>query len=198
MSKFAIIGDIHSSLPALQRVKQAILEQSPDATIVCNGDVYECIISKKQLPVKHRLAPEQVYFTSAAFEDLLDFPSVLGNQEERILEVVQPHTKRDELANWKREWPLTKDATVIHGHQWQWGGNPWTLQHADTTARLTFFGHSHQAALNGKAISYDVPYDVSQGSFLINVGAVIETMEWVSFDSRAQTVTFHRLLRHAK
>jgi len=86
------------------------------------------------------------------------------------------------------------DAQIIHGHQWEWGGDPWALSYADVTSPLTFFGHSHQSALtiDGKrqTVNFGVPYHVDAKNVLVNVGAVIDDKEWVLYDSVKNTVTF--------
>ena len=86
------------------------------------------------------------------------------------------------------------EAQIIHGHQWQWGGNPWSLVHADIDHSPAFYGHSHHSALsiNGVEIKVELnkPYHLLGDNILVNVGAVIGDQEWVLYDSVENTILF--------
>lgn len=193
---YAILGDIHSSKEDLEKVYKSIQAGAADASIIGTGDLFECTISKKDITDKKFTELAHVLLNPSGFEELLTFPSVRGNQEERIVMITQTEEiLREKLVN----LPETIDiegAKVIHGHQWRWGGHPWSLQQADIEARLTFFGHSHRSALSidGKwqKVDWSVPYDVSCGEILVNVGAVVGDCEWVLYDPEKQTVTFKK------
>lgn len=60
VSKFAIIGDIHSSKKDLQAVLQHVRKVDPQAEVVGTGDIFECTISKKKLPLPEPLPYEDV------------------------------------------------------------------------------------------------------------------------------------------
>ncbi len=195
---YAIIGDVHSSKEALEKVFQAIQQNAPDATIIGTGDLFECTISKKDITDKKFTSLQEVMLNPEGFEALLTFPSVYGNQEERILLITETD---DPLREEIKKLPETIDiegAQVIHGHQWEWGGEPWSLQQANVQSRMTFFGHSHTSGLSidGKSqkVDWNVPYDVSCEEVLVNVGAVVEACEWVLYDSVKQTVTFRKAM----
>lgn len=195
--KYALIGDIHSAEEQLRDVLAHIREEVPEAAIVGTGDIFECTISKKKLPLKKLKRLEDVMLTSSSFEQLLTFPSVYGNQEERILQTSKDGgDMRQSLEALPETIQLTKDAAVIHSHQWTWGGEPWGLQKASPLARLTFFGHSHtsQAFRDGGPIKiiFERPLDVSEGEWLINVGSVVDGREWVLYDEQAQEVIFYK------
>ena len=88
------------------------------------------------------------------------------------------------------------EAELIHGHQWQWGGEPWSLLEADVSKRLTFYGHSHRSGLlrNGQMKGpslFDHPYDVKDGQTLVNVGAVVSDQEWVLYDDMHRHCYIH-------
>lgn len=195
MTKYALVGDIHSAEEELTDVLQHIKEKAPNAQIVGTGDIFECTISKKKLPLKKLKRFEDVFLTSSSFEQMIDFPTVYGNQEERIL---LTSTGGGELRQWMEELPetieLNKEAGIIHSHQWTWGGTPWGLQKASPVARLTFFGHSHtsQAFLDGslQEIIFERTMSVEEGEWLINVGSVVDHREWVLYDEAEQTITF--------
>ena len=86
------------------------------------------------------------------------------------------------------------NAQVIHGHQWQWGGEPWSLVHADVEQSFVFYGHSHQSACHAMGVEQKIefgnPYSVEGEKVLVNVGAVVGDREWVLYDAEQQTVTF--------
>ena len=191
MSKFAIIGDIHSSKKDLKAVLQHVRKVDPQAEVVGTGDIFECTISKKKLPLPKPLPYEQVYKTKREFEQLLTFPTVYGNQEERILLVGEGE---DEWPKWMRRlpevYPLSPDAAIIHGHQWEWGGTPWALQNYTMQGRLTFYGHSHTSLFNRQPVQFGHPYDVSTGEHLINVGSDVDNREWVLYEVEEGQVLF--------
>jgi hypothetical protein len=85
-------------------------------------------------------------------------------------------------------------AKIIHGHQWEWGGDPWALIHAEVNESPVFYGHSHISALSldgvNQEIEFGVPYNVSGKKVLVNVGAVVKDREWVFYDLADRTVTF--------
>lgn len=194
--KYALIGDIHSSKEDLEKVLKQIKRVSPEAKVIGTGDLFECTVSKKNMPEEKFYSLDDVMVNGQGFVELLTFPTVYGNQEERILHLTKPF---DRLREWMEKLPETIEidgAEVIHGHQWQWGGLPWTLLRAETTVRLTFFGHSHMSMLSidraWQKISWNIPYDVSAGEVLVNVGAVVGACEWVLYDARKQVVTFKK------
>lgn len=193
-SLYAIVGDIHSSICDFENVLVHIKKVAPTAQLIGTGDLFECTISKKRLPLPAPLPLEEVMLNPPGFEKLLQFPSVRGNQEERILEVT---TAQDFLRNQLQQFPETitiGDAIVIHGHQWEWGGHPWALVRPDVQAVVTFYGHSHKSGLirNGRIEQFDwhTPISITDGTILVNVGAVIQQQEWVLYDAANKTVTF--------
>ena len=85
-------------------------------------------------------------------------------------------------------------AKIIHGHQWEWGGEPWALIRAEVNESPVFYGHSHMSGLSKNGINeeirFGIPYDVSGEKVLINVGAVVSDREWVLYNLAENTVTF--------
>ncbi|MDN4608695.1 metallophosphoesterase family protein [Sporosarcina highlanderae] len=192
--QYAIIGDIHSSKEDLKKVLNHINKQAPDAVLIGTGDLFECTISKRNITEHKYSSLSEVMLLPDGFKELLTFPSVRGNQEERILLITEAN---DPLLKMLSEMPEKMElgnAEVIHGHQWTWGGEPWSLLKADTVKPLTFYGHSHQSGFvhNGKEeeVLFEHPKKISDGQTLVNVGAVVNDREWVLYDSTDNTVTF--------
>ncbi|MDW0115514.1 metallophosphoesterase family protein [Sporosarcina thermotolerans] len=195
--QYAIIGDIHSSKEDLEKVLYHINKQAPDAVLIGTGDLFECTISKRNITERKYTSLSEVMLLPDGFKELLTFPSVKGNQEERILLITEAD---DPLLKMLSEMPEKMElgnAEVIHGHQWTWGGEPWSLLKADTVKSLTFYGHSHNSGLmhNGKKedVLFEHPYFIGAGQTLVNVGAVVDDREWVLFDSTHNTVSFMKV-----
>lgn len=191
---YALIGDIHSSKEDLEKVYAQIKEVAPTAEVIGTGDLFECIISKKDITDQKFTALEEVMLNPDGFEALLTFPTVSGNQEERIIQITATDEALREKIVALPETLSIEGAQVIHGHQWKWGGEPWSLQKAETQHRLVFFGHSHTSQLlinqQLQEINWGVSQDVSQGDILVNVGSVVENREWILYNAKQQTVTF--------
>ncbi|WP_342504657.1 metallophosphoesterase family protein [Sporosarcina sp. FSL K6-2383] len=192
--RYALLGDIHSSKKDLEKVLADILNKAPEAELVGTGDLFECIISKKNITDKKFTELGEVMLIPEGFSELLTFPSVSGNQEDRILWITETE---DPLRAKLAALPETANigrAQVIHGHQWQWGGQPWALVHASVEQSFVFYGHSHQSGLsrNGiqQEIEFGIPYSVDGEKMLVNVGAVVGDCEWLLYDAEVQTVTF--------
>ena len=83
---------------------------------------------------------------------------------------------------------------MIHGHQWKWGGKPWSLLESNVECSPVFYGHSHHSALTiddvKHIINFDTPYPLTGENILVNVGSVVENQEWVIYDAVENTVTF--------
>lgn len=193
--QYAIIGDVHSSKGDLEDVLSDINEQAPDAVLIGTGDLFECTISKRYVNERKYSHLEEVMLLPEGFVELLTFPSVKGNQEERILLITETANPIYERIGTMPETIELGDAEVIHGHQWKWGGEPWSLLAAEVSKSLTFYGHSHSSRLlrNGieeEDILFNHPYDVKDSQTLVNVGAVVSDKEWVLYDNLQATVTF--------
>ncbi len=192
--QYALLGDIHSSKEDLEKVLTDISEKSPEAIRIGTGDLFECIISKRNITDQKFTKLQDVMIIPEGFTELLTFLSVSGNQEDRILMITETD---DPLRGNLSKMPETVDfatAKVIHGHQWKWGGEPWALIHAEANESLVFYGHSHTSKLSrndvNEAIEFGIPYDVSGNKVLVNVGAVVVDREWVLYDQSENTVTF--------
>ncbi|KAA0966094.1 metallophosphoesterase [Sporosarcina sp. ANT_H38] len=191
---YALLGDIHSSKEDLEKVLADINEKFPEAIRVGTGDLFECTISKKKITDKKFVNLADVMIIPEGFVELLTFQSVSGNQEDRILMI----TETDDLLRGKLDrMPETVNiatAKIIHGHQWEWGGEPWALIHAEVNESPVFYGHSHMSGLSKNGINeeirFGIPYDVSGEKVLINVGAVVSDREWVLYNLAENTVTF--------
>lgn len=192
--QYALLGDIHSSIKDLENVLAHISKNAPDAKLIGTGDLYECTISKKDITGYKFGQLEDVMLIPEGFNELLKFPSIRGNQEERILLVTETDDPLRVEISALSEIITIGNAQVIHGHQWEWGGEPWALIHAEVESSLTFYGHSHQSALTVNReevlVKFGNPYLVDVENVLVNVGSVICNKEWVHYDSVEGTITF--------
>ena len=196
--QYAIIGDVHSSKDDLEKVLADIKKQAPDAVLVSTGDLFECTISKRHMTDKKYERLNDVMLLPDGFVDLLTFPSVIGNQEERILFITDTEDTLLGLLAAMPERIELGAAEVIHGHQFEWGGNPWTMLTADVSKPLTFYGHSHcsgirREGLEDEQVNFGEIYEIDDRQTLVNVGAVIHDREWVLYDSVSNIVTFMKV-----
>ncbi|WP_172369360.1 metallophosphoesterase family protein [Sporosarcina jiandibaonis] len=192
--RYVLLGDIHSSKEDLEKVLDHIEAVAPEATVVGTGDLYECIISKKDITDFKFKNLEQVMLNPQGFTELLNFPSVRGNQEERIIYITETSEALRESLNSMPDVIELEKGRVIHGHQWKWGGNPWSLLETDVDSPLVFYGHSHNSMLSidgvNKKIHFGIPYNLTGENVLVNVGSVVDNREWVIYDSDENTVAF--------
>lgn len=186
--KYALIGDLHSHTKRTKKVLQHIKDTAPDAKIIGLGDLFECTIGKKKATELRNVPLCDAAIISEKFTELLTFPSIIGNQEERIALV----TGEQQFLRYEEKMTI-EGATLMHGHQFDWD------EHFEPTfppqeTPLLFFGHSHRAAVyvNGQrmAVPYDVPLQLSDKPYQVNVGAVVENKEWCLYDSEKMIVTF--------
>ncbi|QOV10996.1 metallophosphoesterase family protein [Viridibacillus arvi] len=186
--KYALIGDLHSCFEDTNAVLKHINETAEDATIIGLGDLFECKIGKKRAKNISGLAFEEAAEHSEHFSNLLQFPSVRGNQEERIMQVTGLHTFKElpEILN-------IDGAHIIHGHQFKWSSD-WKPLFTEAKQSVFFFGHSHDSAFykkgKRKSFTYGKPIQLKEKKYGVNVGAVIRSREWCLYDSTARTVTF--------
>lgn len=187
--QYALLGDLHSDVKNTKAVLKHIEEIAPQAKIIGLGDLYECTIGKRKAAAltKH-VSLEEAVVMKKKFTKLLTFPSIIGNQEERIAMV----TGRKEFLQYEEKM-IIENATLMHGHQFE------IDEHFHVTfppyeTPLLFFGHSHRAAIymNGvrTKITYNQPIYVGDQKYEINVGAVVESRDWCLYDSEQMTVMF--------
>ncbi|WP_107950062.1 metallophosphoesterase family protein [Lysinibacillus parviboronicapiens] len=187
---YALLGDLHSSIEDTKAVLTHIKQTANDAQIIGLGDLYECIVSKKRAKAVSDLPLQKAVIIEKDFENLLTFPSIRGNQEERITQVT----------GIKRfiELPETMEidgATLMHGHQFKWSVT-WQPTFPTIEKQLLFFGHSHESGLyrrNKKLpirIHFGQPITLQEKQYGINVGSVVDHREWCLYDSEQRTVTF--------
>ncbi|QUW22152.1 metallophosphoesterase family protein [Sporosarcina sp. Marseille-Q4063] len=192
--RYALLGDIHSSKEDLEIVLDHIEEMVPEATVFGTGDLYECTISKKDITDDKFTKLEQVMLNPKGFTELLDFPSVRGNQEERITYLTETEESLRKLLDSMPEVIELESGQIIHGHQWKWGGKPWSLLQANVENSLVFYGHSHRSALTldgvNQKMNFGIPFELTGQNVLVNVGSVVDNREWVIYDSVKNTVTF--------
>lgn len=186
--QYAILGDLHSSVEDTKAVLANINASAENATIIGLGDLFECKIGKKKAKDIFGITLEQAAEISEEFTQLLKFPSVRGNQEERIMKV----TGLDTFVDYP-EFIEIEGAEIIHGHQFKWSTD-WKPFLQQIEAPVVFFGHSHDSALyrkgTKKEFNYGQPIYLKKKKYGINVGSVIEKREWCLYDSIERTVTF--------
>ncbi|MEG0472262.1 MAG: metallophosphoesterase family protein [Solibacillus sp.] len=188
--QYALLGDLHSQYKCTKAVLAHIQEVAPQAEIIGLGDLFECTIGKNKAQKMRNAKVEDVAIIKKKFINLLTFPSIIGNQEERIALI----TGDERFLQYDNAREI-EHATLMHGHQFDWDEafNP-TFPKVHTP--LLFFGHSHRAAIyvNGErqTVPYHTPLAIGEQCYQINVGAVVENMEWCLYDSAAMTVTFMR------
>lgn len=186
--QYALLGDLHSNKKQTKKVLAHIKAIAPDATLIGLGDLFEATIGKKKALTMRNVPLQEAAIYSETFEQLLTFPSVIGNQEERIALV----TGDTRFLNYPAEIALP-NATVIHGHQFEWDEHFYPTFPPFKTS-LVFFGHSHRAAMyiDGvrTAVPLHEPIDVKDKTYIINVASVVESAEWCLYNSDEMTVTF--------
>ena len=185
----ALLGDLHSDVKATKAVLKHIKEIAPHAKIIGLGDLYECLIGKRKAATLTKHIPlEEAVILKKKFVSLLTFPSIIGNQEERIAMV----TGRKEFLQYE-EKIIIENATLMHGHQFEIDDH-FHVTFPSYETPLLFFGHSHRAAIYMNGVRTKVPYNhpiyVGDQKYEINVGAVVESRDWCLYDSEQMTVTF--------
>lgn len=188
--KYALLGDIHSNIDDLEAVFKQIHSMEETPIIIGMGDLFECKIGKNKVAkLSVPLTLEEAQLNPPAFEQLLTFPSIRGNQEERIMRATGL-TCYDHL-------PLElyiDGARLIHGHQFSWTPEWQPIATHSAADTLVFFGHSHDSMLyrkqHAKRITFGIPIVLKKKKYGINVGSVVVNREWVLYDSVARTVTF--------
>lgn len=191
--KYALLGDLHSNIEDTKAVLNHIEEIAPDAIIYGLGDLFECTIGKKKAQMVSNVPLNKAAIVEAEFEKLLTFPSIRGNQEERITLVtgIKRFTNLPEKL-------LIEGATLIHGHQINWDKNwePSNTSLVDIDTRLLFFGHSHRSGMYRKnkkiplQIQFGQELQLIKKKYWINVGSVVDHREWCLYNSEARTITF--------
>lgn len=192
--RYALLGDIHSSLHDLTAVLHHISTEAPAAEVIGIGDLYECTVSKKNLHGQVYECVEDVIKHPDELDTLLTFPSIYGNQEERILLLTK---QAEPLREFIRSLPETLragNATVIHGHQWKpEDRSNWVDEHLPEAA-VIIHGHTHRSSYTQDeqliVIQGDSEISLTGKRHIINVGAVVHSKEWLLYDDDKQTVRF--------
>ncbi|PID25782.1 metallophosphoesterase [Sporosarcina sp. P7] len=192
--QFALLGDIHSSREDLQAVLAHIADEAPEATIIGTGDLYECTVSKKDLHGQMYPTVEEVIKHPDGIDGLFNFPSIYGNQEERILLLTKQSEPIRDFLNDLPEALKIDTAVVIHGHQWPHNeAEAWLAEYLPEV-HLVFHGHTHRSSFTSDGqsvpISWNDELPVVGSRNIVNVGAVVGFREWVLYDSEKQNVRF--------
>ena len=191
--KYAIIGDLHSAIDETKAVLKDIKKLGLDQQIIGLGDLFECKISKRKVALlTEKLPIKEAAVYNKPFVELLTFPSVIGNQEERIALV----TGDEQFLKYPSTIQL-EHATIVHGHQFDYTEEDFELLTPSFESKILFFGHSHRSALYindvRNKIEFDKPYSLAQyNQIIVNVGSVVDNLEWCIYDSDTLTVTFKK------
>lgn len=194
--RYALLGDLHSSIDDTKAVLQHIKEVAPDSTLLGLGDCYECKIGKKKALTISYAPLEEAAIIEDDFEELLVFPSIRGNQEERITSV----TGIKRFADLPDKFVI-EGATLIHGHQIEWDKQwePVNISTIDINTSLVFFGHSHRSGmyLDSKKIQEPILFgqeiQLQDKNYWINVGSVVDHREWCLYDSKNRSISFMKI-----
>lgn len=186
--KYALISDLHSNSEDTKAVLNHIHSYQERLKIIALGDLFECKISKKNAKKSKQIPIEKAAVISDEFISLLTFPSIIGNQELRIMQVTG-----SPLFQQLPEIIEIDGAVLIHGHQFKWIDDL-TPQHKKLQQPLVFFGHSHNSALfrkgNNKPFTFQEPIQLTKKRYSINVGSVVFHREWCLYDSDTRSITF--------
>ena len=191
---YALIGDLHSSIEDTKAVLTHIEQTARNAKIIGLGDLYECSVSKKNAKNIKKLPLHRAAVIEEEFEHLLTFPSIHGNQEERITRItgIQRFVQLPEIIE-------IENATLMHGHQFQWDIH-WQPTLPPFTKQFLFFGHSHECGVYQHEKKLPIPIHFGQPLTLpdqqygVNVGSVVVHREWCLYNSATQTITFMKAL----
>lgn len=166
-----------------------IQQVAPHAKILCLGDIYECTISKKKAATMRNAKLQDAAIISDKFEKLIQFPSIIGNQEERIALI----TGNERFLQYEEAFEI-EHATLMHGHQFDWDEAYIAPKFPQVQTQLLFFGHSHRSAIyvNGqrKTVPFNVTLELGDHPYQINVGSVVDNKEWCLYDSDTKSVRF--------
>lgn len=186
--KYALIGDLHSNIEDTTAVLNHINSLGIPLQIIALGDLYECKISQKNAKKSFDIPLELAMENPSGFAELLTFPSVIGNQELRIMK-----TTGQSLFQHLPEIIQIDGATLIHGHQFTWLDDVTPIHNKFENA-LVFYGHSHHSSIfhKGKPKKFKFGYELmlKKKRYSINVGSVVYHREWCLYDADVQSITF--------
>lgn len=189
--KYALLGDLHSNTEDTLAVLEQIHSLNEEVKIIGLGDLFECKVSKKKAKKITHLSIDEALVITKDFIHTLTFPSIIGNQELRIMRVTG-----QELFKHLPEKIQIDGATLVHGHQFDWIDD-FTPKHSKYENPLVFFGHSHHSALfrKGKSIEFNFsePISLVKKRYSINVGSVVFHREWCLYDSENRSITFMKV-----
>jgi predicted phosphodiesterase len=192
--RYALLGDIHSNFGDLEVVLLHIKEIAPDAQIIGLGDLFECVIGKKRAKNERFTQLSDVMIRPNGFEEILTFPTIKGNQEQRIIDITSTDEGLFKLLENLPETIELPHAVVIHGHQWEWNGDPWTPIIPDFGDKIVFYGHSHRAGIMERnesiLFTYNETIKLHHLNIQVNVGSVIDHVEWLLYDAELHTISF--------
>ncbi|SNQ52272.1 putative phosphoesterase [Frankia canadensis] len=120
--RYALIADLHGASKALRRVLAAAARAGVDE-VVCLGDYLEAKVPRRlHDPSRHWPLPAVVDPDPQLWSSLAGLRLVLGNQEQRIRDLLRPEQVPAELAAILAapERIRLADLVGLHGHQIRW------------------------------------------------------------------------------
>ncbi|OHV45077.1 metallophosphoesterase [Parafrankia soli] len=152
--RYAVMADLHGKRKALRRVLAAADEVGVDE-VVCLGDYLEAKVPmRRHDPGRFWPLDEVVDPDPKLWAELADLRRILGNQEERIRDLLAPEQVPELLAPLLSGVSMTHvDCAVgMHGHQIGWdvdpGSGSFVPRARDVPAvPLVLVGHTHHRAV---------------------------------------------------
>ncbi|WP_018500580.1 metallophosphoesterase family protein [Parafrankia discariae] len=213
--RYAVMADLHGKRKALRRVLAAADEVGVDE-VVCLGDYLEAKVPmRRHDPGRFWSLDEVVEPDPRLWAELADLRRILGNQEERIRDLLAPEQVPELLAPLLSGVSMTHvDCAVgMHGHQIGWdvdpGSGSFVPRVRDVPAvPLVLVGHTHRRAVfeirrSGRSgavrsvpVVSGVPVPVRPAgpdpvTVVVNVGPAIgRPSNWLFFDADRGEVVF--------
>ncbi|GHC73343.1 hypothetical protein GCM10007079_07180 [Nocardiopsis terrae] len=210
--RYAIVTDIHGDVTALRAVVHQVERQGVDG-LLCLGDVFECLVSKRDVTSHVFGGVSEVFDPDPEVAALLEGAAhVRGNQEERIASLIPGGA----LPDWARPLihaPLerrTSSASFCHGHTLSWHQPEpglWSPVAESALRTLLVHGHHHRSVVHRLHADPDgvrserVPFRFGVETHLspdvrhiVNVGSVRgPAPAWAVMDEEALSLTHHRV-----
>ncbi|MEX5634080.1 metallophosphoesterase family protein [Parafrankia sp. FMc2] len=214
--RYAVMADLHGKRKALRRVLAAAGQAGVDE-VVCLGDYLEAKVPmRRHDPARFWPLDEVVDPNPELWAELVDVRRVLGNQEERIRDLLAPEQIPDLLAPLLTGTSITHvDCAVgMHGHQIGWDfdeeSDAFVPRAGDVPAvPLVLVGHTHRRAVfeirwGGRGSVRSVPVTPGRPvpvpvrapgaelvTTVVNVGPAIgRPSHWLFFDADRGEVVF--------
>lgn len=217
--RYGFFSDIHGMWNNASLVLKQMERYGVDQYL-CLGDLFEVKISKRELlDFVFKDVEQVVDLDERLIQIMRDIPTIIGNQEERLLELLPQGSLPQEIhslfTGLPKEILLSDHAMVHHGHHWLWQNydEEYYYPIVDEWKRpRMFYGHNHQNAL----FQWDSEHSGEQGSgsglrfipirnrepihlsqkqrYLINVGDCKQSHpNWVLYDEGQDELIYYTI-----